>query len=92
MLTPTGAMEERRKNDPVHCPVCRALWPYHMTSPSGNFSLDAMPVTVPVTGESGVGVSPLAKVSSGTLMMSREKVELLDKLKEVCLTVAGLVL
>ena len=76
-LDSAGAMEERRKNEPVHCPVCRALWPYHMTSPSGNFALDA---NVPVAGERA---SPSSKVSTGTL--SQEKRDLLDKLKEVWL-------
>lgn len=82
-------MEERRKNEPVHCPVCRTLWPYHMPSPSGvgNYGLDFMPVSVPVNreggGVSGTGSKNARISSSGNLILSQEKVELLEKLKEV---------
>ncbi len=71
-------MEERRKNEPVHCPVCRALWPCHLTSPSGNFALESMPVSMPVTSE-------LSKSGGGSsnLLISQEKAELLDRLREV---------
>ena len=83
-------MEERRKNEPVHCPVCRAIWPYNMSSPSSaNFTPDVMPVSVPVSGEGGGANSPRSRVlvsggSSGSLILSSEKVELLEKLKQVC--------
>lgn len=78
-------MEERRKNDPVHCPVCRALWPYHMTSPSGHLALDVMPVTVPFTSEGGVARNlQLSTSSSGGLILSHDKLELLERLKKVC--------
>ena len=76
-------MEENHKNEPVHCPVCRTLWPYHMTSPSGNFTLEgAIP---PAPGGEG-GVAKGAKTTAGAasnLILSRDKLELLGKLKEV---------
>lgn len=78
-------MEERRKNEVVHCPVCRTFWPYNMASPSGNYSLDIMPVSVPATGEGGVAISPRSK-ASGSLILNKEKIDLLDRLKEASVT------
>ena len=84
---PPGAMEERRKNEPVHCPVCRAIWPYHMSSPSANFvpGPEIMPVSVPVAAPGGVPARKphISSGSSGNLILSVEKAELLEKLKQV---------
>ncbi len=84
-------MEEKHKNEPVHCPVCRTLWPYHMNSPSGNFTLEgAIPSGSTAGGEGGVvgtsragGKGAGAGGASGNLILSKDKLELLDKLKEV---------
>ena len=73
-------MEERRKNEAVHCPVCRTLWPYNMASPSANYSLDTPPAAA---GEGGVAISPRSKAGgSGSLILNQEKLDLLDRLKE----------
>ena len=83
----SGAMEERRRNEPVHCPVCRTIWSYHMSSPSSNFVPDMMPVSVPVSGSGGVVSGRKGHVSSGSsgnLILSQQKAELLEKLKQVC--------
>lgn len=74
-------MEEKRKNEQVHCPVCRALWLLPMPS--------SMPVSVPVqSNEEGV---PRSKVSTGSspaaMVLSEDKMQLLERLKEVCMTV-----
>ena len=79
-------MEEKRKNEQVHCPVCRTRWPYPMSSPSSSFALDKMS-----TEEEGV--PSLARMRSvtgspgGLVILSQEKMELLDRLKEVCVCV-----
>ena len=73
------------KNEQVHCPVCRVLWPYTLTSPSGKYTAEVMPVTVPVVG----GVTANARNSgggggvSGSAMLSVEKAALLVSLREV---------
>ncbi len=85
-LPSPGAMEERNKNEQVHCPVCRALWPYPypLTSPSNNYGPDVMPVTVPVEREgAGPGRSGWLKRVGSHPGLSQEKNKLLDELKEV---------
>ena len=75
----SGAMEERRKNEQVHCPVCRALWPYPQSSPSSNLVLDSMPVSVPVEGAESTmrGSGPVG------VILGDNKITLLESLKDV---------
>lgn len=96
LLCPSlGAGEEKRKSDEVHCPVCRAIWPYTtpITSPSTGPSV--MPVSVPIgtcgyrSGEGGmVGGMRLKSVSPAhpSQILSAEKSHLVKRLKSVCLS------
>ena len=93
LLCPSlGAGEEKRKGEEVHCPVCRATWPYTtpITSPSSGPSI--MPVSIPVgicghgSGEGGMlGGMRLKSVSPAYLsqVLSAEKSQLVEKLKSV---------
>ena len=91
LLCPSlGAGEEKRKSEEVHCPVCRAIWPYTtpITSPSSGPSI--MPVSIPVgmyghgSGEGGM-LMRLKSVSPAYLsqVLSAEKSQLVERLKSV---------
>ena len=80
----TGAGEQLRKNEPVHCPVCWTLWPHAtptISPSSGGPSM--MPVSVPVGAEGGESLGGL-RLKSLASAPGSEKAELREKLKPVC--------
>ena len=89
LCPPLGAGEEKRKGEEVHCPVCRAIWPYTtpITSPSAGPTV--MPVSVPCgyrSGEGGMlGGMRLKSVSPAhpSQVLSAEKSHLVERLKSV---------
>ena len=88
LITP-GAGEQLRKNEDVYCPVCRAVWPYSITSSPSTSTLSpsVMPVSVPVGREGGVVKEGLRlkSISPSQFSLSEEKRQLVERLKAVSL-------
>ena len=85
-ITP-GAGEQKRKQEDVQCPVCRAPCSYNSpVSASPTTAHTTMPVSVPVSTPKGVavGVVESSKGSSPShAVLSEDKKILFEKLKAV---------
>ena len=91
-LSPTGAGEQIRKKETVHCPVCRTSWQYPLPSlslsPSSQLVTQPfLPVSVPMgsgeAGEGGLGGLRLKSLSSSHVHLTGEKAVMVEKIKKV---------